>query len=141
MSTLQEEKYPIISKLISVWLLLSGAFLFLEVLFSLLGFSIVQAVTVDNGFTVMRSSYAFASFLVEVPILLIAGVLLYKKTSNSWLIAIMALFFMFHEFVFALSYYYNLNILDQLSYDYIAYLIGLVIINIPSIVYLYKLRP
>ena len=141
MSALQNEKYPIISKLISGWLILTGGFLFLEVLLSLLGLPIVEAVHYDDGFSVMRSSYAFSSFLVEAPLLIFAGILLYKRTSNSWLIAILALFFMFHEFFFALSYFYNLDILNQLSFDYLGYLIGIVIINIPSIIYLYKLKP
>ena len=140
MSTLQTEKYPIISKLIAGWLLLTGGFLFFEVLFGLLGFPIVQSVNYDTGFEVMRSSYAFSSFLIEAPILIIAGALLLRKTTYSWLIAIMALFFMFHEFFFALSYFNGLNLFDSLSLDYLGYLLGIVVINIPSMIYLYTLR-
>ena len=138
---MQNEKYPVISKLIAGWLLLTGGFLFLEVFFGLLGFSIVESVQVDQGFSVMRSSYAFSSFLIEAPILLLAGFLLLKKSAYSWLVAILALVFMFHEFFFALSYFYNLNIMDQLSFDYLGFLIGIVIINIPSIFYLYSHKP
>ena len=141
MSVMQNEKYPIISKLISGWLLLTGAFLFLEVLLSLLGFPIVESVQVDQGFSVMRSSYAFSSFLIEAPVLLVAGFLLFKKSTYSWLVAILALVFMFHEFFFAFSYYYNLNIMDQLSFDYLGFLIGIVIVNIPSIFYLFNHKP
>ncbi|MFW9928341.1 MAG: hypothetical protein ACFFD1_03030, partial [Candidatus Thorarchaeota archaeon] len=63
MSTMKDEKYPIISKLIAVWFLLTGIFLFFEVLFSLLGFHIVESIHFDTGFETMLSSYAFSSFL------------------------------------------------------------------------------
>lgn len=141
MSVMQNEKYPIISKLIAGWLLLTGGFLFLEVLLGLLGFPIVDSVHFDQGFSVMRSSYAFSSFLIEAPILLVSGYFLFTKRNYSWLVAILALFFMFHEFFFAFSYYYNLNIMDQLSFDYLGFLIGIVIVNIPSIFYLYQHKP
>ena len=141
MSTLKEEKYPFISKFISGWLLLTGFFFILEVGLDLLGFPVVQAVTYDKGFEVMRASYAFSSFFIEAPMLIIAGILLLKKTPNSWLFASLSLFFMLHEFVFAISYFIRLNIMDQLSFDYLGYLTLLIVINIPAIFYLYKLRP
>ena len=141
MSTLKEEKYPVISKLISGWLLLTGIFLILEVLLGILGFPIVDSVNYDNGFEVMRSSYSFASSLVMGPILIIGGVSLYQKTSNSWLVSLLGLFFMFHEFFFTFISFNRLNLLDSISFDYLGYLIGMVIINIPSMFYLYKLRP